>query len=198
LPAPAVTTFLQYEKTVDRPDLPSNETARVAAMARMGLIGYEQDERCQRYARIAAKVFQAPIAAVSILGPADQWFRGCEGLASQGTARAISFCGHAIHEPQLFEVQDATLDSRFADNPLVVGEPYVRYYAGCPIRIPGELAIGALCIIDRAPRRLDPEQMTLLRDLADCLQSEMSTLLSVSDMGTVAKELFQLLPPSAV
>ncbi|GGZ56915.1 hypothetical protein GCM10008101_07980 [Lysobacter xinjiangensis] len=184
------------ETTMDRPELPSNETARIAAMGRMGLIGFERDERCQRYARIAAKVFQAPIAAVSILGPSDQWFRGCEGLASQGTARAISFCGHAIHEPRIFEVQDATLDSRFADNPLVVGEPYVRYYAGCPIRIPGELAVGALCIIDRVPRRLAPEQMMLLRDLADCLQSEMSTLLSVSDMDTVAKELFQLLPSS--
>lgn len=166
-------------------------------MTRMGLIGPDQDERCQRYARIAARVFRVPIATVSILGPDDQWFRGAEGLTAQGSPRAVSFCGHAIHSPKAFVVHDATEDPRFADNPLVTGEPHIRFYAGCPIRIPGELAVGTLCVIDSVTRAWSEADASLLRDLADCLESEMSTLLSVTDMHVVAKDLFRLLPPAS-
>lgn len=178
------------------PSLPENETARLSMLARMDLVGYERDERWQRYARLARVLTDAPIGAVSVLGADAQWFRGCDGLHVEGTSRAVSFCGHAIHATTLFEVPDTHADPRFADNPLVTDAPGVRFYAGCPIRVPGELAVGALCVIDRVPRRLDDAQRRALRDLADCLQSEMSTLLSVADMNTVAKELFTLLPPA--
>lgn len=160
----------------------------------MDLLAAGRDERCQRYARLARLLIGAPIAAVSILGPEAQWFRGCDGLQAEGTPRAVSFCGHAIHDGALFEVPDARADARFADNPLVTGEPFIRFYAGCPIRLPGDLAVGALCVIDHVPRCLVDTQRRALRDLADCLQSEMSTLLSVADMHDVARQLFALLP----
>jgi len=163
-------------------------------LARMDLNGYERDERWQRYARLARALTGMPFGAVSVLCADAQWFRGCDGLPVEGTARAVSFCGHAIHADDVFEVPDASLDPRFADNPLVADAPGVRFYAGFPIRVPGELAVGALCVIDFVPRRLDDAQRRALRDLADCLQSEMSTLLSVADMHSVAKDLFAMLP----
>jgi GAF domain-containing protein len=176
------------------PAMPHNEAARVLTLARMDLIGAERDERCQRYARVARALAGTSIAAVSIVGPGDQWFRGNEGLLVDGTSRRVSFCAHAIHEQGHFQVQDAHLDVRFADNPLVTGSPHIRFYAGFPIRVPGDLALGTLCVIDSQPRSLTQEQIRALRDLADCLQSEMTTLLSVADMNDVAKELFELLP----
>lgn len=179
------------------PALPHNEAARLRAIQRMDLAGPERDERCQRYARLARVLADTPIAAVSIIGPDEQWFRGCEGASITCTPRAVSFCGHAIHEPDVLLVPDACQDPRFAGNPLVTGEPRIRFYAGCPIRLPDNLAIGALCVIDSQPRMLDESRVRALRDLADCLQSEMSTLLSVADMGDVARELFATLPDRA-
>lgn len=176
------------------PIAPANESARLHALARMDLLGPARDERCQRYARLARALLRTPIAAVSVLGPDQQWFRGCDGLQSEGTPRSVSFCGHAIHEPDVFVVPDARADARFADNPLVVGEPSIRFYAGCPVRLPGGLAVGSLCVIDHEPRVPDPAQLRALRDLADCLQSEMSTLHSVADMHDVARQLFEMLP----
>lgn len=176
------------------PALPHNEAARVLTLARMDLIGADRDERCQRYARVARALAGTSIAAVSIVGPGDQWFRGSEGLLVDGTSRAVSFCAHAIHEQGYFQVHDARLDLRFADNPLVTGAPHIRFYAGFPIRVPGDFALGTLCVIDPQPRTLEEAQVRALRHLADCLQSEMTTLLSVADMNDVAKELFTMLP----
>lgn len=160
----------------------------------MALAGAAPDERCQRYARLARVLAEAPVAAVSIVGPAHQWFRGRDGTSLEGTPRDISFCAHAIHDTGVFEVPDARADERFAGNPMVLGEPGIRFYAGCPIRLPGELAVGSLCVIDTVPRRLEPSRKAALRDLADCLQSELSLLWSVTDMDDMAKQLFELLP----
>ncbi|WP_133480238.1 GAF domain-containing protein [Cognatilysobacter segetis] len=176
------------------PTFPDNEAARVHAIQRMDFAGPERDERCQRYARLARVVMDTPMAMVTIVGPDAQWFRGCEGLAVTSTSRAVSFCGHAILQDGLFMVGDARQDPRFADNPLVTGEPGIRFYAGCPIVLPGELAVGTLCVIDRVPRAPSPAQLQAFGDLAECLRSELTTLLSVADMNDVAKQLFRLLP----
>ncbi|MGY4514494.1 GAF domain-containing protein [Lysobacter sp. HA18] len=176
------------------PTFPDNEAGRVHAIERMDFVGPERDERCQRYARLARVVMDTPIAMVTIVGPDAQWFRGCEGLAVSSTPRAVSFCGHTILQDGLFVVPDAREDARFADNPLVTGEPRIRFYAGCPIVLPGEFAVGTLCVIDREPRAPSTAQLDAFRDLADCLRSEMTTLLSVADMNDVAKQLFHLLP----
>lgn len=180
------------------PALPENESLRVETLGRMDLIGVDDDERCQRYARLVRRLFDVPMAAVTIVGPNDQWFRGREGLAVSGTPREVSFCGHAILQAEPFYIPDASKDDRFADNPLVTGEPHIRFYASCPLFLPGDIAIGTLCVIDSAPRTLDDTQLQLLRDLADCLQSEFTTLLSVADMNDIAKDLFRMLPGKPV
>ena len=176
------------------PTFPDNEAARLQAIERMDFAGPERDERCQRYARLARVVMDTPMAMVTIVGPDAQWFRGCEGLAVGSTSRAVSFCGHAIVQDGLFMVADARQDARFADNPLVTGEPGIRFYAGIPIVLPSELAVGTLCVIDRVPRAPSASQLQAFGDLAECLRSELTTLLSVADMNDVAKQLFRMLP----
>lgn len=177
------------------PAVPVNEAQRLRSLARLGLAGPGHDARCQRYARLARALMDAPIAVVSMVDADDQWFRGCEGLAVEGTPRAVSFCGHALLQAGVMHVPDASLDARFAGNPLVTGEPGIRAYAGCPLVMPGGLALGTLCVIDRVPRHFDAPRLALLRDLADCLQNELSTQVSVADMQDVAANLAHLLPP---
>lgn len=123
-----------------------------------------------------------PIATISLVDADRQWFKGMCGLAVTETSRRVSFCGHAIHEQGVFYIPDALEDPRFSDNPLVTGEPRIRFYAGCPIYVPGNLAIGTLCVIDRRPRRLDTEQLLRLRDLADCLQRELTLHVLLRDI----------------
>lgn len=171
-----------------------NEEARQQLLRRLDLEGAVSDTRCQRYARLAARVFGTRMSAVTIVGPDTQWFRGCEGLPVRSTPRAVSFCGHAILRRETLQVADARLDLRFADNPLVTGEPNIRFYAGCPIVLPGDMAVGTLCLIDPEPRTLSEHELLVLRDLADCLESELSTLYAVADMDEIAREFFRELP----
>lgn len=179
------------------PAHPTNESLRLQVLERMELVGAEIDDRCQRYARLARRLFDVPMAALTIVGGDRQWFRGREGLPVDSTARDVSFCGHAILGIGPFHVADASLDTRFADNPLVTGEPGIRFYAGCPIVLPGDVAIGTLCVIDRRARALGADETRSLCDLADCARSEFTTLLSVADMHDVARDLFRMLPDRA-
>lgn len=179
------------------PPVPHNERERLEVLKRLDIQGAVPDERCQRYARLARRLLGTSSAAVTIVGPQDQWFRGSEGLPVPSTPRAVSFCGHAILQRELFHVADAAMDQRFADNPLVTGEPRIRFYAGCPLVVPGGLAVGTLCVIDRAPRVLASDERAALRDLADCLESELATLYAVADMKDIADDFFGMLPGRA-
>lgn len=163
------------------PAEPTNEAERRRVLARMGIRGPGQDPRCQRYARLTRQLLNVPIATVTIVGPDEQWFRGSDGLIQEGSPRKVSFCAHAILQSDVFYIPDTHRDSRFADNPLVIGNPNIRFYAGCPLFLPGNLGVGTLCAIDREPRMLTLEEMGALRDLADCLQSELSFLMQLSE-----------------
>lgn len=164
------------------PALPDNEAARLEALHKLGLLDTQNEERFARYTRIAKMLIDAPISTISLVDSNRQWFKGMCGLDVSETPRNISFCGHAIHERGVFYIPDALEDPRFADNPLVTDAPHIRFYAGCPIYVPGNLAIGTLCVIDRRPRRLEPEQLLRLRDLADCLQRELSLHVLLHDI----------------
>jgi GAF domain-containing protein len=96
-----------------------------------------------------------------------QWFKASTGVAVCETGRDISFCGHAILQPEIMVVPDALLDERFADNPLVTGEPGIRFYAGAPLILPSGAALGTLCLIDRRPRTLDAMELGILSTLRD-------------------------------
>lgn len=101
---------------------------------------------------MAKKLFGVPIALVSLVDDDRQWFKSCVGLNASETGRDISFCGHSILGDEVFVIPDAALDQRFSDIPLVLQEPYIRFYAGCPISAPNGCKLGTLCIIDRNPR----------------------------------------------
>lgn len=151
------------------PPLLADETGRLAAVASYGL-GEKQGsmDSLDRLARLTSVLFQAPIAMVSLIGSEQQCFIGRAGLDVCGIAREVSFCAHAIAGEGVFTVADAVADDRFACNPLVTGEPNIRFYAGAPLIGVGGHHLGALCVIDHEPRApLSPNEKTLLRDLAD-------------------------------
>ena len=130
----------------------SDESDRLSALQQYDLIGCDVDLSLDTIITLARNLFQVPIATVSLVGEDKQVFFGAQGLTVCETGRDVSFCAHAIGKPEVFVVPDARLDPRFADNPLVTGDPHIRFYAGVPLRSPTGHDIGTLCIIDRQPR----------------------------------------------
>jgi GAF domain-containing protein len=142
------------------------ETERQRAVERSGLLSGWAASDLQRIVERAAKVFHAPLAAISIIDRQRQWFAARHGLELPETPRSQSFCADAIHRPgEPLIVPDATQDPRFSNNPLVTEDPGIRFYAGVPLVDRMGYALGALCIIDTAPRD-EPENMIELTLLA--------------------------------
>jgi diguanylate cyclase (GGDEF)-like protein len=158
------------------PALPDDEAARVAALRALNILDSAPEERFDRLTRLAKRLFGVPIALVSLVDAERQWFKSCVGLEASETTREISFCGHAILSDDVFLIPDASRDGRFHDNPLVVGEPHIRFYAGCPLKIPNGSRLGTLCIIDRDPREFGPDDVVLLRDLARMAEQELAAM----------------------
>ena len=158
------------------PPLPPDEPRRLQALYRLCLLDTPAEMRFDRIVRTAARVFRVPIALVSLVDGERQWFKARVGLEPGSTPRSISFCGHAILTPDTFVVQNALDDRRFFDNPLVTGEPHVRFYAGHPVRAPDGTAVGTLCLLDREPRDFPAEQRQLLADMAAWVELEFNAL----------------------
>ncbi|MDW5377491.1 PAS domain S-box protein [Halomonas sp. HP20-15] len=144
----------------------TDEAARLAALAGYELLDTVAEEEFDALTRLAAQLCDAPTALISLVDAQRQWFKSCVGLDVQETPRSQSFCAHAIAADSLMEVPDARDDLRFADNPLVVGPPYIRFYAGMPLMVAGGHRLGTLCVIDSRPRRLEAAQRRGLEDLA--------------------------------
>jgi|TARA_R110002073_G_scaffold84612_7_gene201840 diguanylate cyclase (GGDEF)-like protein len=158
------------------PDIPEFEEARLETLRSLGILDSAPEERFDRFARMAKRLFDVPIALVSIVDENRQWFKSCFGLDVRETSRDISFCGHAILGKEVFVVPDTLSDERFADNPLVLSDPHIRFYAGCPLRAPNGHALGTLCIIDQKPRSFDREDMSALADLASMIEREVAAV----------------------
>jgi len=157
------------------PPNPENETRRLVALHALRILDTPAEERFDRITRIAQKLFNVPIALVSLVDTKRQWFKSRVGTDAVETSRDISFCGHAILQPDIFIVPDASRDLRFVDNPLVTGDPKVRFYAGQPLRDIEGNKLGTLCLIDRRPRELDEEQRQLLHDLGLWAENELNS-----------------------
>lgn len=153
------------------PATPIDEAARLEALQASGLLDSAPEERFDRLTRLARQCLDVPIALVSLVDEYRQWFKSRQGLEACETPREVSFCGHAILDAGIFEIPDARLDPRFADNPLVTGELGLRFYAGAPLNAQGH-RIGTLCLIDRQPRTLTAGERAVLRGLADCVEEE--------------------------
>ena len=146
---------------------PFNEKYRLAALQSYQGLDTEPEPDFDRLTRLAARHFRVPIALVSLVDETRQWFKSRVGLDATETAREISFCGHAIMRDEVLQVPDARCDARFADNPLVTGDPEIRFYAGAPLIAPTGYRIGTLCVIDFRPRDpLSDDDLAMLTDLA--------------------------------
>lgn len=169
------------------PRSPPDEIDRIAALCSLQVLDTPSDDRFDRITRVAQRLFHVPIALVTMVDSKRQWFKSRVGLAAQETPRNVSFCGHAILDDRPFVVNDTCADPRFADNPLVTGEPHIRFYAGIPIHEPGGWRVGTLCVIDTMPRVFSGADAAALHDLAQWVEAELY-LYSLEQSTAAARE----------
>ncbi|WP_372677157.1 MBL fold metallo-hydrolase [Desulfosarcina sp.] len=157
-----------------RAPIPENEPQRIETLKQLHLLDTDIEERFEQITRIAAAAFDVPMALVTLVDQDRQWFKSHFGLNATETPRDQAFCAHAILDTKVMIVRDTLLDSRFADNPLVVREPRIRFYAGYPLTLPNGTSPGTLCLIDTRPRDLDEVRIDLLRELGKMVEREMA------------------------
>ena len=155
------------------PPVPANERQRLKTLRDLKLLDTPPEERFDRVTRLARQVFGTQIALVSLVDADRQWFKSRQGLDADETPRNVSFCGHAILDDRIMVVNDASADERFCDNPLVCGDPNIRFYAGYPLAAPDGSRVGTLCVIDEQPREITEEQLRLLRELGRMVEEEL-------------------------
>ncbi len=158
------------------PAIPANESTRIDTLRSFNILDTSPEERFDRLTRLAKHLFNVPIALVSLVDTNRQWFKSCVGLSASETPRDISFCGHAILGDDIFMVPDTLTDERFYNNPLVTGDPGIRFYAGCPLAVQNGSKLGTLCLIDIKPRILNEEERNLLQDLARMVEQEIAAI----------------------
>lgn len=169
------------EAAVRKPGIPADEEIRLQNLRALNLLDTAPEERFDRLTRTARRLFGVPIALLSLVDENRQWFKSNVGLEVAETSRDISFCGHAILGEELFIVPDALADERFADNPLVLNEPHIRFYAGALLRGPDGRKLGTFCVIDHQPRNFGQDDIEALEDLAGMVERELTAI----DMATV-------------
>jgi len=155
-----------------RAALPANEESRLHALHRLGILDSGRDETFDRHTRIAAALFDVPIALVSFVDADRQWFKSCFGTDICETPREMSFCAHVIAADDILVVPDTLKDPRFRDNPMVSDGLRLRFYAGAPLRDDNGHCLGTLCVLDFRPRALSEGELQYLRDLAELVETE--------------------------
>ena len=147
-------------------ELPPDEARRLAALLSCQVLDSDPDATFDGITALAAGMFDVPICLISLVDARRQWFKSRVGLEVSETPREQAFCAHAIRSTEPLVIEDALVDARTSDNPLVIGEPFIRFYAGCPLVLESSEIVGTLCIIDRKPRTLDARRIEHLRLLA--------------------------------
>lgn len=155
--------------------IPKNEKQRLTSLRSLGLLDTQPEKRFDQITQIATKIFNVPISSLTLVDAKREWFKSCQGLSLHEADRAVSFCGHALLSDELLVVPDTTKDSRFADNPMVTGKPYLRFYAGVPIISTDRQRVGALCIKDSKPRTFSKDEAEVLKGLAHWAEVEISS-----------------------
>ncbi len=157
-----------------RAPIPDDEARRLAALHDLRLLDTPREERFDRITRLLGRVLAVPMAIVNFIDADRQWGKSCVGVATAEMPRAVSFCAHAVLGEAPLVIPDARRDRRFARNPAVVGEPYVRAYAGQPVHAPGGERIGTLCAADRVPRDWSDGDLQTLHALASWVELEIT------------------------
>jgi GAF domain-containing protein len=165
-----------------------NEKKRLNVLWQYEVLDTVPEELFDDLTELAASICEAPIALISLVDDKRQWFKSKVGTTLSETSRDVSFCTHAIKQSGLFIVPDATLDPRFAQSPLVTSEPKIRFYAGAPLITPDGYALGTLCIIDKVPRELRPEQKQALLILARHVVSQLELRRRSKELANIRQE----------
>ena len=167
---------------------PANESERLAALRSYEILDTEPEKSFDDLTSLASHVCETPIALISLVDSDRQWFKSRVGLDIDETARDISFCTHAIRQNQLFMVNDAAHDERFALSELVTQEPKIRFYAAAPIfTSDGRHALGTICVLDRVPRELNSGQQDALQALGRQVQAQLELRLSLNHEKQLAR-----------
>ena len=149
-----------------RAPTPDNEPARLKSLRALGLLDTEPEEKFDRITRLATALFDVPAATITLVDESRQWFKSRQGTTLRETSRDASFCAHVVYNQKPMVVIDTLNDPRFADHPLVLGGPRIRFYAGYPLILDDGSCVGSLCMLDTRPRTLDQPDLDNLRDLA--------------------------------
>lgn len=160
--------------------IPGNEVARLKALRDLLVLDTPPEARYNSIVEFAAAEFNVPMAVISLVDNDRQWFKASVGLDACESSRDSSFCGHAILTPSTMVVPDALDDVRFMDNPMVTGEPHIRFYAGAPLCLPDGEIVGTLCIIDRQPRHFEPHELLALGALRELVVDQLMTAAVIS------------------
>lgn len=155
---------------------PWNEAERLKFLRELRILGTAPEGRYDRITRLVCRALDVPIAAISLVEDSRQWLKSVHGLSIRETPRDVAFCAHTIMSDEALVVPDASKDARFRNNPLVIGEPQIRFYAGFPLQLESDIRIGALCAIDRRPREITNEQLEIMADLRELVISELSSV----------------------
>ncbi len=159
-----------------KPAIPADEEQRLEALRRYGTFGLLRESVFDDIARMAAFICRTPISLISLVDSNRQWFLSQSGIDACETSRDASFCAHALVGTGMLVVEDAREDARFARNPWVTGEPFVRFYVGAPLLTPDGYALGTLCVVDHEPRRLTAEQKDALLSLSRLVMTQLELI----------------------
>lgn len=150
-----------------------DDAARLAALDRYCVLDTAPEQNFDKITAMVKATMEVPICGISLIAKDRQWFKAIQGLDTRQTTRKVAFCDHTIRNRDSFVVEDATADDRFADNPLVVGAPHIRSYAGVPLMTPAGFNLGALCVIDTKKRTFHEQQIGILRRFAELVIKEL-------------------------
>ena len=155
--------------------IPSDENKRLEAVHRIAILDTKPEERFDALTHEAVKKLNVPISMVSILDSNREWYKSCVGLDVKEGGRSVSFCGHALLAENVFVINDTLKDPRFADNPMVMGAPFIRFYAGVALRDhKTQQPIGVFCVKDVNPRSFGTKEIAILLDLAERAEKELN------------------------